>query len=35
MELFNNKELELLRKAGVNIENKTEYTNDDKKYIFR
>lgn len=35
MKLFNNKELELLRKAGVNIENKTEYTNDDKKYIFR
>lgn len=35
MELFNNKELELLRKAGVNIENKQEYTNDDKKYIFR
>ncbi|MBQ3408284.1 MAG: hypothetical protein IJH12_03655 [Clostridia bacterium] len=35
MELFNNKELELLRKAGVNIENKQEYTTDDKKYIFR
>lgn len=35
MELFNNKELELLKKAGVNIENKKEYTNDDKKYIFR
>ena len=35
MELFNNKELELLKKAGVNIENKKEYTNDDKKYILR
>lgn len=34
MELFNNKELELLKKAGVNIENKQEYTIDDKKYIF-
>lgn len=35
MELFNNKELELLRNAGVNIEYKQEFTNDDKKYIFR
>ena len=35
MELFNNKELELLRKAGVNVENKQDFTNDDKKYIFR
>lgn len=35
MGLFNNKELELLKKAGVSIENKQEYTNDDKKYIFR
>lgn len=35
MELFNNKELELLKKAGVNVENKQEYTTDDKKYIFR
>ena len=35
MELFNNKELELLRKAGVNVENKQEFTNDDKNYIFR
>ena len=35
MELFNNKELELLRKAGVNIENKQEFTNDDKNYISR
>lgn len=35
MELFNNKELELLRKAGINIENKKEFTNDDKNYIFR
>lgn len=34
MELFNNKELEVLRKAGVNVKNKQEYTNDDKKYIF-
>ena len=31
----NNKELELLRKAGVNIENKQEFTNDDKNYISR
>ncbi len=35
MELFNNKELELLRKAGVNVENKQDFTNNDKKYIFR
>jgi len=35
MELFNSKELELLRKAGVKIEDKQEYTNDDKNYIFR
>lgn len=35
MELFNNRELELLKKAGVNIENKQDFTNDDKKYIFR
>ena len=35
MELFNNKEIELLRKAGVNVENKQDFTNDDKKYIFR
>ena len=35
MELFNNKELELLRKAWVNVENKQDFTNDDKKYIFR
>ena len=34
MELFNNNEMELLKKAGVNIENKQEYTNEDKKYIF-
>ena len=34
MELFNNNEIELLKKAGVNIENKQEYTNEDKKYIF-
>lgn len=33
MELFNNKELELLGKAGVNIENKQEYTNDDKRKV--
>ena len=26
---------ELLGKAGVNIENKQEYTNDDKRYILR
>ncbi|MBO5004009.1 MAG: hypothetical protein J6D03_01900 [Clostridia bacterium] len=35
MDLFSKKEQELLRKAGVNIENKQEYTTDDKKYIFR
>lgn len=35
MKLFNNKEIELLRNAGVNVENKQEFTNDDKKYIFR
>ena len=35
MELFNNRELELLRKAGVNIENKQDFTNEDKNYIFR
>ena len=35
MELFNSKEFELLRKAGVNIENKQEYTEIEKKYIFR
>ena len=35
MELFNNKELELLGNAGINIENKKEFTNDDKNYIFR
>lgn len=34
MELFSNSEIELLKKAGVNIENKQEYTNEDKKYIF-
>ncbi len=34
MELFSNNEMELLKKAGVNIENKQEYTNEDKKYIF-
>lgn len=35
MELFNNKELELLKRAGVNIEDKQEFTNEDKNYIFR
>ena len=35
MDLFNNKEIELLRNTGVNIEDKQEFTNDDKKYIFR
>ena len=35
MELFNNKEFELLRNARINIENKKEFTNDDKNYIFR
>ena len=35
MDLFSKKEQGLLRKAGVNIENKQEFTNDDKNYIFR
>lgn len=35
MELFNNKELDLLKRAGVNIEDKQEFTNEDKNYIFR
>lgn len=35
MELFNKEEQELLKKAGVNVENKQDFTNDDKKYIFR
>lgn len=35
MELFNAKELELLRKAGVKIDNKQDFTNEDKHYIFR
>jgi len=35
MELFNNKEIELLRNAGVNIEDKQEFTSEDKNYIFR
>ncbi len=34
MELFSNNEMKLLKKAGINIENKQEYTNEDKKYIF-
>ena len=35
MKLFNNRELELLKKAGVNVENRQEFTSDDKNYIFR
>lgn len=35
MEIFNTKELELLRKAGVKIENKQDITNEEKHYIFR
>ena len=35
MKLFNDKELELLRKAGVKIEDKQDFTNEDKHYIFR
>lgn len=35
MELFNNKELELLKRAGVNIEGKQEFTNEDRNHIFR
>lgn len=34
MELFNKEEQELLKKAGVNIEDKPEYTTDEKKHIF-
>lgn len=34
MELFSNNEMKLLKKAEINIENKQEYTNEDKKYIF-
>ncbi|MBP3501991.1 MAG: hypothetical protein J6K42_00700 [Clostridia bacterium] len=35
MDLFNDKEMELLNIAGVNIENKVEYTDNEKRYIFR
>ena len=35
MKLFNDIELELLRKAGVKIEDKHDFTNEDKHYIFR
>ena len=35
MEVFNKNEIELLKKAGVNIDNNQTYTNDDKNYIFR
>lgn len=35
MEIFNTKELELLKKAGVKIENKQDITNEEKLYIFR
>ena len=35
MELFNNKELELLKRAGINVEDKQEFTSEDKNYIFR
>ena len=35
MDLFNNKELELLKRAGVNIEGKQEFTNEDRNHIFR
>ena len=35
MDLFNAKEMELLKIAGVNIENKVEYTDNEKRYIFR
>lgn len=35
MDLFNDKEMKLLKIAGVNIENKVEYTYDEKRYIFR
>lgn len=34
MELFSNNEMKLLKKVEINIENKQEYTNEDKKYIF-
>lgn len=35
MDLFNDKKMELLKIAGVNIENKVEYTDNEKRYIFR
>lgn len=35
MDLFNAKEMELLKIAGVNIVNIVEYTDDEKRYIFR
>lgn len=35
MEIFNAKELELLRTAGIKIEDKQDFTNEDKHYIFR
>lgn len=35
MEIFNTKELELLKKAGVKIENKQDITNEEKHYVFR
>ena len=31
MEIFNTKELELLKKAGVKIENKQDITNEEKQ----
>lgn len=35
MGIFNTKELELLKKAGVKLEGKQDFTNEDKHYIFR
>ena len=35
MELFNNRELELLKRAGVNVEDRQEFKSEDKNYIFR
>lgn len=35
MDLFNDKEMELLRIAGVSIENRENYSDEDKRFIFR
>ena len=35
MDLFNDKEMELLKIAGVNIENKVEYTDNEKNNTYQ